>query len=82
MMIEQVISFARNNNYVDVEFLNNWRGYDVYQPIGDEGLIVGPPWIILVKDNEIRMSTKKEAFDYIDDHPDDEDDDEEENEEE
>ena len=61
---------AKKSGYDGVEPLGKWRGYDCYEPVFDgtteeEPAIVGPPLIILVKGDEIRMSTEEEAFQQI-----------------
>ena len=75
MTLEQVISFAESNEFDGVEYLDKWRGYDVYAPTfnGEETRIVGGPFHILVKGNEIRMSTTEESFQHIDEMEVDED---------
>lgn len=43
-----------------------WNGYDVYRPESAPHLkgIIGPPWVILVKDNVARICTAREADEY------------------
>ena len=81
MTLKQVVSFARERGCETAEYQGQWRGYDVYDRVfeGEETVIVGLPYIILVKGDEIRMSTEDEAFQYIDEmEVDDEDDEDEE----
>ena len=68
MDIKQVISFAQRNGYETVEKLNNWNGYECYEPIMDskKETELGPPLLILVKGDKIRMSTPDEAFQQLD----------------
>ncbi len=68
MTIDKVIEYAKKNGYDTAQYLNSWRGYDVYEPIFDgEGTVfIGPPLVILVKDNKIRMSTVDEAYQHLD----------------
>ena len=35
MDLKQVIFFAQKNGYETVEKLNNWNGYECYEPIMD-----------------------------------------------
>lgn len=77
MTREKVLNFARKQGYDKVEYSGKWRGYDVYTPEVDYGTekepaIIGLPLIILVKGNEIRLSTPDEAFAYLDTLPDEE----------
>ena len=67
MKIEKVVAFARKQGYDNVRQLEPWKGFDVYEPIfdGDEESFVGLPLLVLVKGNEIRMSTPDEAFKHI-----------------
>ena len=43
----------------------DWRGYQVYKPILDSGFYVGYPFVVLVKQNNIRWSTIKETLDWL-----------------
>lgn len=68
MDLKQVISFAQKNGYETVEKLNNWGDYECYEPIMDskKETAVGPPLLLLVKGDKIRMSTPDEAFQQLD----------------
>ena len=68
MTIDKVVSFAVENGYEGAKFLRDWNGYKCYEPIVNDNDIsfCGPLFIILVKDDEIRMSTPEEAFLYLD----------------
>lgn len=63
-----IVQFAKSKGYYDVIYNGKWRSYDVYEPVfqGNEVHYVGPPLTILVKGDEIRMSTVKEAFEILD----------------
>lgn len=76
MDISKVKKFAVENGYVDVVKLPKWRGYDVYEPIMSkkENALVGPPLIILVNGEDIRMSTDEEAYQNLDETISEEDD--------
>ena len=69
-----MIAFAKKNGYETAEKLNNWNGYECYEPIMDskKETAVGPPLLILVKGEKIRMSTPDEAFQQMDDTEDEE----------
>lgn len=69
MQIEKVKAFAKKNGYETAEKLNSWNGYECYEPIMDskKETAVGPPLLILVKGENIRMSTPDEAFQQMDD---------------
>ena len=69
MDLKDVIAFAKKNGYETAKKLNNWNGYECYEPIMDskKEAAVGPPLLILVKGETIRMSTPDEAFQQIDD---------------
>lgn len=69
MTFEEVKKFAEENGYATAYKLDPWNGYEVYEPIMDEGAIsyTGVPLIILVKGDEIRMSTPEEAYKQIED---------------
>jgi len=65
----KIIAFAKKNGYETAEKLNDWNGYECYEPIMDSNKVsaIGPPLLILVKGESIRMSTVEEAFQQIDD---------------
>lgn len=67
MSKDKIIAFAKKEGYDGVLPLGKWREYDCYEPTFDGSdeenpACVGPPLIILVKGEEIRMSTEEEAF--------------------
>ena len=64
----KVKEFAKKQGYDDALPLGKWRGFDCYEPVfrgGDVGY-VGPPLMILVKGETIRMSTPEEGYQQID----------------
>ena len=65
-MIDKVKQFAIKQGYNDIKKLENWNGYEVYEPIMGEDAIIGIPLVIMVKGNNIRMSSIEEAFRYMD----------------
>ena len=65
-MIEKVKRYAVEHGYNDVKKIESWKGYDIYEPLLHDDAIIGIPLLIMVKGNKIRMSTIKEAFDYMD----------------
>lgn len=69
MDLKSVIAFAKKNGYETAEKLNNWNGYECYEPVMDskKESAVGPPLLILVKGDKIRMSTPDEAYQQMDD---------------
>lgn len=74
---KQITAFAKKNGYDGVAPLGKWKEYDAYEPIikgatEKEPAAVGPPLMILVKGDTIRMSTVEEAFEQIADSDDEE----------
>lgn len=70
MRKKDIIAFAKKNGYDDVLPLGEWRGFDAYEPIigsatEEDPACVGPPLMILVKGDTIRMSTVEEAYAQI-----------------
>jgi hypothetical protein len=62
-----VKEFAREQGYDDAISLGKWRGFDAYEPVFDGDVAyVGPPLMILVKGETIRMSTPEEGYQQID----------------
>lgn len=74
MTLQKIIEFARKNGYDGAVPKGMWRDYKVYEPTfeGDKPMNVGLPLMILVKGEEIRLSTPDEAFAYLDTLPDEE----------
>jgi hypothetical protein len=67
MTIEKINAFAKEQGYICAKFSMEWNGYKCYEPIFDENEVsyVGLPLMIMVNDNEIRMSTPEEAMKMI-----------------
>ena len=51
-----------------------WNGYDVYEPIYTEMAYRGLSYVVLVKDDEVRLSTTDETIEYLGSLSDDEED--------
>lgn len=71
----KIEAFARKKGYDGARYVGQWRGYSVYEPTikgatEESPAIVGIPLIILVKGENIRLSTEDEAFEYLDSLPD------------
>jgi len=64
-----VIAFAKGQGYESAKYLYKWHDFDVYEPIfkANQTSFIGVPLVILVKDDNIRMSTVDEAFEQLDD---------------
>ncbi len=69
-----VSDYAKENNndeeqdiIIEISYIGKWRGYDVYEPMfeSEEVAFVGLPYVILVKEDEIRMSTPKESLEQL-----------------
>ena len=69
MSEEEILKFAKKQGYDEISYLGKWKEYEVYEPMFDyDGeSFVGLPLIILVKGDEIRMSTPEESLQQIDD---------------
>lgn len=67
MNMTAIIDYAKKQGYETAEFLRDWRGYKVFSAIynSKENCCVGLPYIILVKGEEIRLSTPDECFDFL-----------------
>ncbi len=67
MKKKDITQFAKKYGYDKVFYLGKWRGYDVYEPTfeGPGPYFVGPPLVILVRGQSIRMSTVEEAYEQI-----------------
>ncbi len=67
MKQERINAFAKEQGYSGAEYLCEWHGYSCYEPYFDsddstEIQYVGLPLVIMVKGNEIRMSTADECM--------------------
>lgn len=67
MKLDEIETFAIEQGYKYVLLFGNWKGFDVYEPlIGCEPAEIGLPQMILVKENQVRLSTVEEAFQILD----------------
>ena len=76
---KQILKYAKIRGYDKVEKYDIvWNGYEVWHPgfNGNGVAIIGFPLVILVKGDEIRMSSKDESLEILDiiDPPEDEED--------
>ncbi|CAL7909873.1 hypothetical protein [Fusobacterium necrophorum] len=63
MTLNKIVEFAKNQGYDNVKFLKQWNGYSCYEPYFSDGIsFTGLPLVILVKEDEIRMSTPEESM--------------------
>lgn len=62
---EKVEGYVNALNADDYHEGESWNGYTVYVPDYDKPTYVGLPYVILVKDNEVRLSTAKESLEYL-----------------
>lgn len=68
-MKNKILEFAESEGYEDVEKLKfKYKDYECYEPITSKGedTFTGMPLVILVKGNEIRMSSYDETLEIID----------------
>jgi len=72
MDIERIRQFAIKSGFDDVEYVWNWQGYEVYNPVldledGQEPPMIGLPHVILVRGDEIRWSIGDESLAHLHD---------------
>jgi hypothetical protein len=67
MSEEDILKFAKREGYDEISYIGKWRGYEVYEPMfeSEESINIGLPYIILVKEDEIRMSTPEESLEQL-----------------
>lgn len=58
------LNFAKKNSIFDVKYLGLWKGFEVFDPVSENGeiMVVGHPLVILVKDDKARFSEPKESY--------------------
>lgn len=67
MDVHRVLEFANQQGYDGIQYLGRWQDWETYEPIFDgtgdvSPTFIGPPLVILVRGDVIRMSTADEAF--------------------
>ena len=62
--MEDIVKFAKENGFDKAEYLGEWKGFSVYEPMmKEEGVFhIGLPLKMLQKNKTIRMSTADEAM--------------------
>lgn len=65
---EKVLDVAKRTGYQTAEFISEWKGYSVYRLtfFDNKPRTMGLPVFVLEKeDEEPRLSTSEEAFEFI-----------------
>ena len=62
---EQIHALIAELGADEAEHGKPWNGYEVYIPVYHEVAYVGLPLVVLVKGDEIRLSTGEEGLDYL-----------------
>lgn len=67
-MKNKIIDFAKLEGFDTAQRVENWRGYEIYEPLYNDGEVhyIGLPFFIMLKDDEMRMSTLEETLAWID----------------
>lgn len=68
MINDKIINFAKKQGYDSALYIGKWKNYEAYEPIFDNNSdvsFIGPPLLILVENDKIRMSTVEEAFNQL-----------------
>lgn len=68
MTNDKIINFAKKQGYDGALYIGKWKNYEAYEPIFDNNSdvsFIGPPLLILVENDKIRMSTVEEAFNQL-----------------
>lgn len=71
MTIKDILAFGEKIGYNNLERGSDWRGFEVYQPVypGKDIVYAGLPFVVLVKGDEIHLSTPEEALERVQDLP-------------
>ena len=43
----------------------SWKGYEIYIPDYKKPVYIGFPYVVMVKEEEVRLSTEEESLDYL-----------------
>ena len=43
----------------------SWKGYEVFEPVFKQVAIIGYPFVVLRKGEDVRLSTPKESIEYL-----------------
>ncbi len=65
MELERAIEYAKQQGYISAEYLCEWNGYSCYEPLfsaEEYDCPTGLPYVVMIKGNEIRMSTAEESL--------------------
>lgn len=66
---DKIQKFAQENGYEKINYKGKWKDYEVFDPIYSESKeisYVGYPLMILVKNEEIRLTTPEESLELLD----------------
>lgn len=65
---KKAMKFAKENGYESVQYLGKYEKYFVYEPIMDVNntSFIGLPTVILINDEEVRMSNYDETMLLLD----------------
>ena len=64
--MKEQLELCRRKLFADsLKRVEDWKGYEVYEPIYEEDFVGGFPRIVLVKDGIARISTGAECFTYM-----------------
>lgn len=61
----KLLKKAKEIGAIGVKKDKDWNGYNVYDPVFLRHVCIGPPYVILVKGDEIRWSTPDEAWESL-----------------
>jgi hypothetical protein len=64
---KEILKFAKQQGYDNIIYIGKWREFEVYEPLYDfeDVSYVGLPFMILVTQDTIRMSTPEESLEQI-----------------
>ena len=65
---DKIQNFAKENGYIKAIYKGEWKEYEVYEPIyseSEEVSYIGYPLMILVKDDQIRLTTPDESLELL-----------------
>lgn len=64
-LMEEIEDYMEELNADSYQKGKGWKGYDVYIPEYKQLVYIGLPYVVLVRGEEVRLSTEEESLEYL-----------------